>query len=248
MTIDTTRMRSSFVRGDRDVFPPYLYEAYRSIAPARAQPAAGRGPAHALRADRAGPGDQRHHRRGRRPDPQRRDRRRGDRPAHHRDRAGARRARRPVPRTLVEVWQANAAGRYLPPQRPVARAARPQLPRHRPLPDRRPGRLPLPDHPTGRLPLEEPSQRLAARAHPFLAVRPVAGSPGWSRRCTSRTTRSSRSTRSSRPSRPTAARPRLVATYDHDVTEPEWALGWRWDIVLRGPRRHAVRGAAGAAP
>jgi protocatechuate 3,4-dioxygenase beta subunit len=33
---------------------------------------------------------------------------------------------------------------------------------------------------------------------------------------------------------PKTARPRLIATYAHDVTEPEWALGWRWDIVLRG--------------
>jgi protocatechuate 3,4-dioxygenase beta subunit len=30
------------------------------------------------------------------------------------------------------------------------------------------------------------------------------------------------------------ARDRLVARYDHDVTEPAWALGYRWDIVLRG--------------
>jgi protocatechuate 3,4-dioxygenase beta subunit len=32
-----------------------------------------------------------------------------------------------------------------------------------------------------------------------------------------------------------AARARLVAAYDHNVTEPEWALGYRWDIVVRGP-------------
>ena len=32
-----------------------------------------------------------------------------------------------------------------------------------------------------------------------------------------------------------AARRRLVSRYDHDVTEPEWALGFRFDIVLRGP-------------
>ena len=32
-----------------------------------------------------------------------------------------------------------------------------------------------------------------------------------------------------------AARERLIATYDHNVTEPEWALGYRWDIVVRGP-------------
>ena len=29
--------------------------------------------------------------------------------------------------------------------------------------------------------------------------------------------------------------PRLTATYDHDVTEEEWALGYRFDLVLRGP-------------
>ena len=31
-----------------------------------------------------------------------------------------------------------------------------------------------------------------------------------------------------------AARDRLVATYDHDLTQPEWATGYRWDIVLTG--------------
>lgn len=33
---------------------------------------------------------------------------------------------------------------------------------------------------------------------------------------------------------PEHARPRLIAHYDHAVTEENWALGWRWDIVLRG--------------
>ncbi|MFI2188111.1 protocatechuate 3,4-dioxygenase subunit beta [Streptomyces sioyaensis] len=32
-----------------------------------------------------------------------------------------------------------------------------------------------------------------------------------------------------------AARARLVATYDHDLSVPEWSLGHRWDIVLDGP-------------
>ena len=31
------------------------------------------------------------------------------------------------------------------------------------------------------------------------------------------------------------ARRRLIATYDHDLSRPEWALGFRWDIVLDGP-------------
>ena len=30
------------------------------------------------------------------------------------------------------------------------------------------------------------------------------------------------------------AREHLVAAYDHNVTEEEWALGYRWDIVLGG--------------
>ena len=33
------------------------------------------------------------------------------------------------------------------------------------------------------------------------------------------------------------ARDRLVATYDHDLTEHEWATGYRWDIVLTGSQR-----------
>jgi len=33
---------------------------------------------------------------------------------------------------------------------------------------------------------------------------------------------------------PEHARRRLIATYDHDVTIENWALGYRWDIVLRG--------------
>ncbi len=33
------------------------------------------------------------------------------------------------------------------------------------------------------------------------------------------------------------ARARLVAAYDHDVTLPEYATGYRWDIVLTGGHR-----------
>jgi protocatechuate 3,4-dioxygenase beta subunit len=32
------------------------------------------------------------------------------------------------------------------------------------------------------------------------------------------------------------ARSRLIASYAHDVTRPEWALGYRFDIVLSGSR------------
>ncbi|GIH25101.1 protocatechuate 3,4-dioxygenase subunit beta [Acrocarpospora phusangensis] len=32
-----------------------------------------------------------------------------------------------------------------------------------------------------------------------------------------------------------AARQRMIAQYDHDQSSPEWSLGYRWDIVLDGP-------------
>ena len=34
-----------------------------------------------------------------------------------------------------------------------------------------------------------------------------------------------------------AAREALLATYDHDLTTPEFSLGYRWDIVLTGGHR-----------
>jgi protocatechuate 3,4-dioxygenase beta subunit len=39
------------------------------------------------------------------------------------------------------------------------------------------------------------------------------------------------------------ARTRLIATYDKTLSEPEWALGYRWDIVLRGRAATPVEGA-----
>lgn len=38
------------------------------------------------------------------------------------------------------------------------------------------------------------------------------------------------------------ARARLVAAYDHSVTEEEWALGYRFDLVVRGPRATPFEG------
>jgi protocatechuate 3,4-dioxygenase beta subunit len=32
-----------------------------------------------------------------------------------------------------------------------------------------------------------------------------------------------------------AARSRLIAAFDLTLTRPEWALGYHFDIVLRGP-------------
>ena len=28
----------------------------------------------------------------------------------------------------------------------------------------------------------------------------------------------------------------MVAAFDHDLTAPFWALGYRWDIILGGPK------------
>ena len=79
---------------------------------------------------------------------------------------------RPVPNTLVEIWQANASGRYIH-RRPAPRAARSRILRRRARRHRRRGPIPLHHHQAGRLSLAEPPQRLAPRAHPLLAVRAV---------------------------------------------------------------------------
>ncbi|WP_394769602.1 protocatechuate 3,4-dioxygenase subunit beta [Lacisediminihabitans sp.] len=39
-----------------------------------------------------------------------------------------------------------------------------------------------------------------------------------------------------------SARERLIAHYDHEVTEPEWAIGYRWDIVLTGSKATWMEG------
>jgi len=39
-----------------------------------------------------------------------------------------------------------------------------------------------------------------------------------------------------------AARIRLVCQLDMNVTEPEWALGYRWDVVLRGREATPMEG------
>jgi protocatechuate 3,4-dioxygenase, beta subunit len=39
-----------------------------------------------------------------------------------------------------------------------------------------------------------------------------------------------------------AARGRLIARYDHDLTQPEHATGYRWDIVVCGARRTWTEG------
>ena len=88
---------------------------------------------------------------------------------------------RAVPDTLVELWQANSAGRYAHAARPAPGAARPELHRRRPVPDRLVGAVPVRHAQAGRLPVAQPRERLAREAHALLAVRPgvraAAGDP-----------------------------------------------------------------------
>ena len=126
---------------------------------------------------------------------------------------------RPVRGQLVEIWQANASGRYAPPARPAPGAARPQLHRRGPLPDRRRGRLPVHHDQARRLSLAQPRQRLAARAHPLLAVRhgvhPAPGHPDVLPRRPAVRLRPHPAVRHRR-----RGPERLVAAYDHELSAP----------------------------
>ena len=111
--------------------------------------------------------------------------------------------------------------------------ARPQLPRCRPDVDRRRRRIPLHHH--------------QARPYPW-ANHPNAWRPShihfsllgtsWGSRLVTQMYFEGDPLLPLDPifnSVPAHARDRLVASYDHDVTEENWAIGYRWDIVLRGP-------------
>jgi protocatechuate 3,4-dioxygenase, beta subunit len=141
----------------------------------------------------------------------------------------------PVPGTVVEVWQANAAGRYRHPNDQHPAPLDPNFVgagRFTTGPDGiyrfltiRPGAYPWGNHPNAWRPAHihlsvfGPAvvTRLVTQMYfpgdPLQDLDPILGSI-----------------------RDVDARRRLVADYDHDVTEPDWALGFRFDIVLRGPR------------
>jgi protocatechuate 3,4-dioxygenase, beta subunit len=140
---------------------------------------------------------------------------------------------RPVPETLVEVWQANAAGRYVhdADQHPApidpnftgaGRVVTDAEGRYR-LVTIKPGAYPWRNHVNAWRPahihfsLFGPSfmSRLVTQMYfpgdPLFALDPIFQSiPDI------------------------AARERLVARFDLELTEPEWALGYRFDIVLSG--------------
>lgn len=139
---------------------------------------------------------------------------------------------KPVPDALIEVWQANAAGRYIhrndqwpgpidPNFLGIGRCRTDAFGAYRFL-TVKPGAYPWKNHPNawrpphvhfsvlGRTWGERLITQMYFDGDPLLALDPIFNAV------------------------PAAARPRLLAAYAHDVTEAEWALGWRWDIVIGG--------------
>ena len=141
---------------------------------------------------------------------------------------------RGVPNTLVEIWQANAAGRYIHVVDQHPAPLDPNFTGAGRTHDRRRGLLPLHHHQARRLSVGQSSQRLAAGAHPLLGVRAIPSSRAWSRRCISPAIRCSRSIRSSIRSPTRRRATRMISRFDLETTKPEWALGYQFDIVLRG--------------
>jgi protocatechuate 3,4-dioxygenase beta subunit len=140
---------------------------------------------------------------------------------------------RPVRHQLVEIWQANAAGRYVhkrdqhpapldPHFTGVGRCLTDGAGVYR-FTTIKPGPYPWRNHHNAWRPAHihfslfgrEFTQRMVTQMYfpgdPLFALDPIYQS------ITDQ-----------------AARDRLVASYDHDLTQHEWATGYRWDIVLTG--------------
>jgi protocatechuate 3,4-dioxygenase beta subunit len=142
-------------------------------------------------------------------------------------------ARRPIANTVIEIWQANAAGRYIhnkdqwdapldPNFTGAGRVITDQDGRYRYV-TIRPGAYPWKNHHNAwrpshiHLSLLGPAfaTRLVTQMYfpddPLFAFDPIAGAV------------------------PEPYRRRMIARFDLAATQPEWALGYLFDIVLRGP-------------
>jgi protocatechuate 3,4-dioxygenase beta subunit len=152
----------------------------------------------------------------------------------------------PVAGALLEIWQANAAGRYVhkrddwpgpldPNFLGIGRCLTNAAGEYRFL-TVRPGAYPWGNHENAWRPAHihfsalAPSwhQRLVTQMYfpddPLLPLDPIFNAV------------------------PAGARSRLVAAYAHDVTRSHWALGWRWNIVLAGPSATTFEARAPGAP
>jgi protocatechuate 3,4-dioxygenase beta subunit len=139
----------------------------------------------------------------------------------------------PMPDTLVEIWQANAAGRYA--HWRDSESSAPLDPNFLGMGETvtdaegvyrfttiKPGPYPWGNHPNAWRPshihfsLMGPAlgSRLVTQMYfegdPMLGLDPIFNAV------------------------PEHSRDRMIAAYDHDVTEEGWATGYRWDIVIRG--------------
>lgn len=142
-------------------------------------------------------------------------------------------AGRPVPDTLVEIWQANAAGRYihLRDQHPApldpnfsgaGRVVTDSQGRYR-FTTVKPGAYPWRNHPNAWRPahihfslfgssfLSRVVTQMYFPGDPLFPFDPIFNAISDER-----------------------ARNRLIARFDMNTTEPEWALGYQFDFVLRG--------------
>ena len=148
---------------------------------------------------------------------------------------------RPVPRTLVEIWQANAAGRYVHKKDNHSAPLDPNFTgAGRTLTDAdgnyefvtiKPGAYPWENHDNAWRPRHIHfslfgsafATRLVTQMYfpgdPLLAFDPIFQSIPQER-----------------------ARQRLISKFDLEITRPGWALGFRFDIVLRGPEATPFEG------
>jgi len=140
---------------------------------------------------------------------------------------------RPVPRTLVEIWQANACGRYAhevdrhdapldPNFTGTGRAITDEEGRYR-FVTIKPGHYPWGNHYNAWRPahihfsvlgpgfLTRLVTQMYFPGDPLFPLDPIFNSV-----------------------RDPAVRERMVSSFDIGLTVPDWALGFRWDIVLRG--------------
>lgn len=143
---------------------------------------------------------------------------------------------RPVRNALLEIWQANAAGRYIHKNDQHAAPLDPNFSgAGRCLTDNngefrfttiKPGAYPWRNHENAWRPahihfsvfgtnfLERLVTQMYFPGDPLLALDPIYnGIPDE------------------------AAKQRLISSYAHDVTQAEWALGYRFDIVLSGSKQ-----------